>query len=878
MMHLLYNLAGILIVILIIPVFLIRAVRERGFIERIRQSMFGLFPPDAIERVAKKNCIWVHASSVGEVVAASPLIKEFRAEFPKSPILVSVVTNNGYEMANRIIKDADSIIYFPLDLPWFAGHVLRKISPRVFMPVETELWPNFLRACRQMNVPVMMVNGRISDRSVKRYHLLGTMLEDMIGTVKKFAMQSSIDCEYIIRLGADPRLVINTGNTKYDQTYTAVSTKVKKRLIGEMGLQHSDGILLAGSTHKGEDQMVIDAFLQLRKVKPKASLVIAPRELLRAGQVEELAKKAGLVCARRTELKKKPSTGHDVVILDTIGELGQVYSIGDVIYVGGSLIPHGGHNILEPAAHGKAIVTGHNMFNFKETHSLFSGRNACITVSDGAGLTAAVLELFNDDEKRRAMENETLAIINENRGAARRSAVILHDLLDEVEERRRQSGIIHATEKIENFQTYFFQLVHERSVHGFILNAFVSFLHFASFVYGGLVNLKLDGYKYGLFKRKKLPCFIISLGNITVGGTGKTPTAQLLARQIRDMGYRVIILNRGYRARWKGEVGVVSDGCKLFMDASEAGDEAFMLARHLPGIPVLIGPERFASGRYAIEHFGAEVAILDDGYQHWQLERDLDVVLIDAVNVFGNGYMLPRGTLREPIRNLNRADICLLTKVDQAAGQSREYIRGKIQQYSDHALVVESVHQPRSFVELKTWNEHIGGGTDISEMKGMRIMAVSAIGNPTSFEQTLAQIGATIVESLRYPDHHNYTARDMISIIDQARRQDVEAIVITEKDAVKVPQPAVLAEQDDMMDIPIYVLSIEVKLKDGADNMMELIKTRIQDKIGPAKPDTRNGSGAEERTEVFAADELYEERPDTVAPEENVKNDEEEKQ
>ena len=157
-------------------------------------------------------------------------------------------------------------------------------------------------------------------------------------------------------------------------------------------------------------------------------------------------------------------------------------------------------------------------------------------------------------------------------------------------------------------------------------------------------------------------------------------------------------------------------------------------------------------------------------------------------------------------------------------------------------------------------------------------MAVSAIGNPTSFEQTLAQIGATIVESLRYPDHHNYTARDMISIIDQARRQDVEAIVITEKDAVKVPQPAVLAEQDDMMDIPIYVLSIEVKLKDGADNMMELIKTRIQDKIGPAKPDTRNDSGVEEQTEVFAADELHEERPDTVAPEENVKNDEEEKQ
>ncbi len=866
-MHLLYNLAGILIVILIIPVFLIRAVREQGFIERIRQSLFGLFPPEAIERVAKKNCIWVHASSVGEVVAASPLIKEFRAEFPKSPILVSVVTNNGYEMANRIIKDADSIIYFPLDLPWFSGHVLRKISPRVFMPVETELWPNFLRACRQMNIPVMMVNGRISDKSVKRYHLLGTMLEDMIGTVKKFAMQSSIDCEYIIQLGADPRLVINTGNTKYDQTYTAVSPRAKKRLITEMGLQHSDGILLAGSTHKGEEQLVIDAFVRLRKAKPRAALIIAPRELLRGGQVEELVKKAGLVCARRTELKKRPAVGHDAVILDTIGELGQVYSIGDVIFVGGSLIPHGGHNILEPAAHGKAIITGSNMFNFKETHVLFSGRNACVTVNDGAGLAAAVLELFLDDEKRRAMEEETLAIINENRGAARKSAVILHELLDEVEERRRQSGIIHATEKIENFQTYFFQLVHERSVQGFILNGFVEFLHFASFVYGGIVNLRLDGYRHRIFKKKKLPCFVISLGNVTVGGTGKTPTAQLLARQIRDLGYKVIILNRGYRAKWKGEAGVVSDGYKLYMDASEAGDEAFMLARHLPGIPVIIGPERYASGRYAIEHLGAQVAILDDGYQHWKLERDIDIVLIDAVNVFGNGYMLPRGTLREPIRNLDRADICLLTKVDQAAGQSREYIRGKIKQYNDRALVVESVHQPCSFVDLKTWKEHIGGGIHISEMKGMRVMAVSAIGNPSSFEQTLAQIGVTIVESLRYPDHHDYTPRDMISIIDQARRQDVEAIIITEKDAVKVPQPAVLAAHDEMPQIPIYVLSIEVQLKDGGEEMMALIRDRIEEKVGPAKRSGLSSADKDAPMEVFASREEASPQQDGGKPE-----------
>ena len=238
-MQLLYNIAGIIIVILIIPMFMVRAVREKGFVERIRQSL-GFFPEHTLDKVEKKDCIWVHAASVGEIVATSPLIKEFRREFPKSPILVSVVTTSGYEMANRIIKDADAIIYFPLDLPWLAGHVLRRIRPRVFLPVETELWPNFLRTARKIHVPVMMVNGRISDKSVKQYKHLHGLLRDMIGTVKLFAMQSPIDAEYIMRLGAPKELVTVTGNTKFDQTYTDVSPEEKQRIIEEMGLTGLD--------------------------------------------------------------------------------------------------------------------------------------------------------------------------------------------------------------------------------------------------------------------------------------------------------------------------------------------------------------------------------------------------------------------------------------------------------------------------------------------------------------------------------------------------------------------------------------------------------------------------------------------------------------
>ncbi len=826
-MQFLYNMAAILVVILIIPVFLLRSVREKGFIERIRQSL-GFFPEHALDKVEKKNCIWVHAASVGEIVATSPLIKEFRQEFGNSPILVSVVTTSGYEMANRIIKDADSIIYFPLDLPGVAEHVLRRIHPRVFLPVETELWPNFLKTARHLRIPVMMVNGRISDKSVKRYKYMYTLLSDMIGTVKLFAMQSPIDAEYIRHLGAAPELVTVTGNTKFDQTYTDVSPEERENILKEMGLQGAKGILLAGSTHRGEETYVLQAFKAVRESHPEARLVIAPRELLRTVEVVHICKKSGFSVATRTELQKREPRGEDIVILDTIGELGKVYSIGDVIYVGGSLVSHGGHNILEPAAHGKAIIVGHNMFNFKDTHALFSKRNACITVKNPDELQKEVVNLFDNPEERHRMEEETLAIVGENKGASRKSAILLREMLTEYEA-RENAHRIRTTEKVENLQTYFIHLVHSKEVKGVCLNIIMAVLYIFSLVYANLVNLKLIGYKTGLLKRESLGCYVISLGNITVGGTGKTPTAQRLAREIRDMGYRVVILNRGYRAKWHGDVGIVSDGEKLHMDAAEAGDEAYMLAKHLPNVPVLIGAERAVTGRYAMEHFGAEVAILDDGYQHWQLNRDLDILLVDAVNVFGNGYLLPRGTLRESMSHISRADVCLMTKVDQAAEGSREYIRDTVHRYNEKAKIVESIHQPRCFILLSDWYVNIAcAGVPVEEIQGKHVVAVSAIGNPASFEQTLSDLGAVIIESLRYPDHHDYTIREMQDVLQQAEVQGAEAIVITEKDAVKIP--AEVAKE--AWKIPIYVICVEVTFQQGADEFRDELRLRIQEKVG----------------------------------------------
>ena len=825
-MRLIYNIAAVLAVILMVPAFFIRGIREQGFVERIKQQL-GFLPKADIDRVARKNCIWIHAASVGEIVAASPIIKEIHRELPKSPILVTVFTNNGYAMAKRIIKDADSIIYMPFDLPWITPRLMYRLRPRIFMPVETELWPNLLQAARNLEIPVMMVNGRISEKSVKSYRYLGSLWDSMRDSITRFAMQSPIDMEYILRLGANPQLVSVTGNTKYDQTYTNVTAEEKQELISSMGLTDNEGVFLAGSTHPGEEELVLDAFDRVREKLPGAKLIIAPRAILRAGQIAEMCSKHGFSARTRTELNEKPESGHDVVILNTIGELGKVYSIGDVIYVGGSLIPHGGHNILEPAAHGKAIITGCNMFNFKETHALFSSRSAVITVDDGAGLTEAAVSLFDDKLERQRMEQATLDICNENRGAARRTAVMVHELLECTE---KDIGV-RATERIENFQTYFYHMINGQKKHSSIEKAFINLLQVFSYVYGGLVKLKLAGYRVGLFKQKKLDCFVISLGNITVGGTGKTPTAYQLATYIRDLGYKVVILNRGYRSKWHGEVGVVSDGHELKMDASYAGDEAFMLAKHLPQIPVLIGPERAISGQYAIDNYDAEVAILDDGFQHWQLQRDLDIVLVDAVNVFGNGYMLPRGTLREPMSHLARADVFLLTKVDQAADGSCQYIKDTISRYNDEALLLDSVHQPKSFIRLEEWADNIAGeGVPVSFMSGKRVMAVSAIGNPASFEHTIGSTGAEIIESLRFPDHHDFTADEFSDIISQAAKNDVEAIIITEKDAVKVPD-LTNVKQELQAVVPIYVITITVKFLQGEEAFKKLIADRIRDHV-----------------------------------------------
>jgi tetraacyldisaccharide 4'-kinase len=626
-----------------------------------------------------------------------------------------------------------------------------------------------------------------------------------------------------MRLGADPKKVVITGNTKFDQTYAEVTQEDKERFLVEMGIERSHPVIVAGSTHPGEEKALIDAFATVRGKFPHACLLLAPRKPGRLNEIQAVAREKGFVCGKRSELLKQPEGQRPelpVILVDTIGELGRIYAIGDVVFVGGSLIRHGGHNVLEPAAHGKPIVVGPNMFNFKDAYSLLSNRGACVTVNNQAELTAQLLRILSDDGVRAGMGAASYAVIEENRGAAGKSMAFLKEVLagPAVKTQPRQYSVVNWSSSEDNslskrMEFNLYQLLHGNVRSGWDIIV-LSFFSFSSLLYGFGLAAKLLFYKAGIFRKNRLSCKVISLGNITLGGTGKTPTVKTVATLIRSMGYKVAVLNRGYRAHCDKPVGIVSDGRRIYMSAYEAGDEAYLLAKQLPDVPVVIGKDRAISGEYVAKNMDVDVMIMDDGYQHWQLARDLDIVLVDTLNMFGNSCLLPRGTLREPLSHLDRADIFLLTKVDQSLNFSRKYVRSALGKNNPSAPVFESIHMPRHFIEIAEWDKESGERCiPVGELRDKAAIAFSAIGNPASFEQTITDLGVNLIEAIRYPDHHDYNMKEMEYIMERAAWKEAEAIIITEKDAVKIPKEFIALERS----CPLYILCIEVKLiGDGA--------------------------------------------------------------
>lgn len=357
---------------------------------------------------------WVHAVSVGEVIAAAPLVEGLRRAYPALPLVVTTVTPTGARVVTERFAGLARHRYFPLDFPGAVRRTIDAIDPVFFICMETELWPNTLRALAARGVPTMIANGRLSDRSFRRYRLVRGALRSVLADVRVFAMRSDEDARRIIALGAAPERVVVTGNLKNDAPADpAGAADLWRRLLG---LPAGQRVWIAGSTHRGEEATVLDAFLRARARCPDLALLLAPRHPERAAEVVDLVRERGLAPVRRSRLPEGRAPGA-VVILDTVGELAGLYAIAEVVFVGGSLVPVGGHNVLEPAMRGKPVLYGPHTSNFREGALLLERSGGGLVVKDALELERELSRLLEDRDLARRVGDAARAAFAGRRGA-----------------------------------------------------------------------------------------------------------------------------------------------------------------------------------------------------------------------------------------------------------------------------------------------------------------------------------------------------------------------------------------------------------------------------------------------------------------------------
>lgn len=351
-------------------------------------------------------------------------------------------------------------------------------------------------------------------------------------------------------------------------------------------------------------------------------------------------------------------------------------------------------------------------------------------------------------------------------------------------------------------------------------------------VFTGIVKLRRHLYNFRILRDTTLGVQVIAVGNLTVGGTGKTPVVEKFARALQDAGRKVAILSRGYRSKPKPfhqrlrdklllrddttPPRIVSDGESLLLESDAAGDEPFMLASNLRDVIVLVDKDRVKAGRYAVQKYGCDTLLLDDGFQYWKLRgRRTDVVLVDSQQPFSNGFLLPRGTLREPPAHLRRAQVIFLTKVDRSTPErerAMDELRIRVQQLNPRADLIECVHHPLYFEDVFTGERH---GLDL--LRGRRVASLSGIAQPESFESKLTELGAEIVLARRYADHHRFSQQEVLEAINRGIKRRADLVVTTQKDAVRFPKL-------DRRDLRVVFMRVEIKITRGAEGFDDAVR------------------------------------------------------
>jgi 3-deoxy-D-manno-octulosonic-acid transferase len=424
-----YNILFALGILVMLPRAIVRMRRRGGYARNFGQR-FARYSPELLARLGEGGRIWVHAVSVGEIFVAARFMQEYRARRPDVKFVLSTTTSTGYGIAEKEVAAPDVLIYLPLDYPLIMKRALSIIRPKALVLVECELWPNLIRLAKRGGIPVILINGRISDHSYSGYSKLRVFTRPLLAQVDLLCVQSEDDRQKLDSLGADPARLHVVGSAKYDMTPSNGDGEEKARAALEAaGIARDRLVLLGGSTWAGEEEVLLDAYKELRATINSLVLVLVPRHAERREKVLSSIADRGLSVVRRTEFKPGASAPPDVLLVDTTGELRGFYACADVIFVGKSLTEHGGQNIIEPARCGRAIVVGPNMENFAAVTRDFLAAGALIQVRDPSGLRDALRMLLADPGKRAALGENAQRLVREKAGAVRKTLDLIFPIV-----------------------------------------------------------------------------------------------------------------------------------------------------------------------------------------------------------------------------------------------------------------------------------------------------------------------------------------------------------------------------------------------------------------------------------------------------------------
>ena len=392
----------------------------RGRVHADIWMRLGFFKKDYFKNIRTQDVVWIHAVSVGEARAAESIIRLIRRDWPQKRIVVSTVTPTGHAIVQAFLKDDEIAFYAPLDISCVVEKFLCEIAPSLLVIMETELWPNLIRLSHQRHVKIIIVNGRISDRSYRRYNRFKSLLSSTFQRVDLFCMQNKESAQRMVALGAPLGRVHITGNIKFD---ISADLKESPAFLRLKSLSQGSLLMLAGSTHENEEEILIDLYKSLRKDFASLRLVMAPRHLERLDRIQRMIRLHGLEAVRFSRIKEFSSS--QVVLVDTIGDLSVLYQLCDVAFIGGSLVKTGGHNPIEPALFGKPIVFGKHMYNFKEIRDTFLKENAAIEIDSSVALEYQLRSLLASSSKRKELGERAKGLLDRNRGAAQDTFAVL---------------------------------------------------------------------------------------------------------------------------------------------------------------------------------------------------------------------------------------------------------------------------------------------------------------------------------------------------------------------------------------------------------------------------------------------------------------------